>query len=145
MKKKKTLYMETTKIEPEVTAAEIQVFLKNHGLSQFFYSYHDGEIDGVCFSLKLDGRDLPYKLPVNWKKIWQLAENGETKYIRDKQQAKRVSWRQILMWVKAQIAIVDTGMVQIEEVFLPYMLTNNNTTVFELFQNNQMALPSGTE
>jgi hypothetical protein len=35
-----------------------------------------------------------------------------------------VAWRQILRWVEAQLALIDTGMVQPQEVFLSYAIVN---------------------
>jgi hypothetical protein len=34
-----------------------------------------------------------------------------------------VSWRLINDWVEAQMTIVETTMVQLEQVFLPYVIT----------------------
>lgn len=38
----------------------------------------------------------------------------------DMEKAERVAWRQLLRWVQAQVAMIQTGMVKSEEVFLPY-------------------------
>ncbi|MDD4980682.1 MAG: hypothetical protein PHC54_05390 [Candidatus Omnitrophica bacterium] len=48
------------------------------------------------------------------------------------QQAKRVAWRQILRWVEAQMALVETNMVKIQEVFMPYIqMTISGQTLYE--------------
>lgn len=44
-------------------------------------------------------------------------------------QAERTAWRIVLSWVEAQIAIVESGMVSMEEVFLLYLLTDSKSTV----------------
>jgi hypothetical protein len=36
--------------------------------------------------------------------------------------ARRVAWRQVLAWVKAQFALIECGMVDRVEVFLPYAI-----------------------
>ena len=134
----KTLYMETTKKSPEQTGAEIENVLKNYGLSKFMKDYKDGEIIGCVFAINIDGKEVPMKLPVNWKPLLSIADKGETKYIKpgDATQAKRVAWRQVFRWVEAQLSLVEIGMVKIQEVFLPYMLINQNQTLFELMESN---------
>ena len=128
-----TLYMETTKKEPEQTSAEIESLLMKHGLVRFMKDYKDGE-------LELDHKEVPIKLPVRWRPLWLMAQNGETRYIRDEQQAKRVAWRQVLRWIEAQLALVDLEMVDIVEVFLPYMMINESQTLYERMCNNGMKL-----
>ena len=39
-----------------------------------------------------------------------------------RQQAVRASWRILKDWVEAQMALLETGMVTMDEIFLPYML-----------------------
>ena len=39
-----------------------------------------------------------------------------------RQQAIRTSWRILKDWVEAQMALLETGMVTMDEIFLPYML-----------------------
>ena len=60
--------------------------------------------------------------------------------------AKRVAWRQILRWVQAQLAMIDTGMVKSEEVFLPYAMVNasdGQKTMYEAMAERKfMALPA---
>ena len=137
----KTLYMETTKKEPEETGAEIEALLRQYGLRHFNKEYDgSGEIIGCYFVLSMRGKDIPIKLPINWLPLWRLAEHGETRYIRDQAQAQRVAWRQVLRWIEAQLAIVDIGMVDIAEVFLPYMLINKKTTLYQHLVANNMKL-----
>ena len=40
-----------------------------------------------------------------------------------RQQAIRTSWRTLKDWVEAQMALLETGMVTMDEIFLPYMLS----------------------
>ena len=134
MNKKITLFMESTKKGPEQTLSEIQSILKKYGIRDMLINYDsDGEIEAVSFALVKDGNKIAYRLPANHKAIWKLAKDGKTKYIKDEKQARRVAWRQILRWIEAQAAVIYTGMVTAEEVFLPYMLLNENKTVYEAF------------
>ncbi len=46
-------------------------------------------------------------------------------------------------WVRAQLAIIETEMVSIEEVFLPYLLMKDDKTLFETMENNKFYLKEG--
>ena len=135
-----TLYMETTKKEPEQTSAEIEALLMKYGLVRFMKDYKDGEVIGCIFVLELDDKEASIKLPVRWEPLWNMAQNGETRYIKDVLQAKRVAWRQVLRWIEAQLALVDLEMVDIIEVFLPYMMVSKLDTLYTRLRDNGMKL-----
>ena len=44
-----------------------------------------------------------------------------------RQQAIRTSWRILKDWVEAQMALLETDMVTMDEIFLPYMLSGGQT------------------
>ena len=131
-----SLYMETTKKNPEQTIAEIQSVLKKLAVRNWLMDYgDDGEVDAVSFTLRNSEGVLFYRLPVNHNPLWQMAQQGKTKYIRDEIQARRVAWRQTLRWVEAQCALIAVGMASAEEVFFPYMLLDDKQTVYEKFKS----------
>ncbi|MDD4980681.1 MAG: hypothetical protein PHC54_05385 [Candidatus Omnitrophica bacterium] len=59
----KTLFMETTKIEPEQTVAEIQRILGKYGAGGILTEYAKGEVIGVAFKIDVNGKDIPFRLP----------------------------------------------------------------------------------
>lgn len=129
---KLTLFMESTKKDPEVTISEIQKLLKKLGIRDMLINYDkEGEVEAVSFTIEKKSKRIPFRLPVDHKPLWKLAQQGKTKYIRDEKQARRVAWRQIYRWIEAQTALIYTEMVTIEEVFLPYILINEKQTVYE--------------
>ena len=48
----------------------------------------------------------------------------------------RTAWRITKDWVEAQMAIVETKMVTLPQVFLPYAVTQNGQTVYEKILEN---------
>ena len=54
----------------------------------------------------------------------------------------RTAWRNIRDWVMAQMAFVEAGNVQLDEIFLPY-LSDGKKTLYEAFQSGQLMLPKG--
>ena len=76
----------------------------------------------------------PLCLPVPFYRLAHKQDDDEI-------QAKRVSWRQILRWVEAQLALTYTNMVKVEEVFLPYIQVNvEGQTLFEKLENNKFKM-----
>lgn len=138
----KTLYMETTQKEPEETSSEIEVKLKNYGLTKYLKDYQDGEVVGCIFSIQILDKEVPIRLPIRWEPLLERANRGQTKYIKagDKEQAKRVAWRQVLRWIESQLALVDLEMVDIAEVFLAYMMVDKKRTLYQHLIENDMKL-----
>ena len=137
---KQTIYMETTKKEPEQTSAEIEMLLQKYGMVRYMKEYQDGAVSGCVFFLETEGHEVPIRLPVRWEPLYAMAQRGETRYIRDQGQARRVAWRQILRWIEAQLALIDLGMVELPEVFLPYMMADKNRTFYQMMVANGMTL-----
>lgn len=57
--------------------------------------------------------------------------------------AERVAWRILRDWVMAQMAILETEMVAIDQIMLPYMVDDQGHTVYELYQSRQLMLGDG--
>jgi len=80
---------------------------------------------------------IPFKLPCRWKPIFNVLDGRKKRkpYRRSiEAQAKRVAWRQILRWIEAQLALVETNMVKMQEVFLPYLLQKDDKTLYEYLE-----------
>lgn len=141
-----TLFMETTEISPDRTVGEIQKILARRGASAVLMEYDGkGGVAAVSFRFKVGPNDLPFRLPCRWESIFTIlrrragVSDSSLKWMNIKrresleEKSKRVAWRQILRWIEAQLALVETNMVKVEEVFLPYMQTGKGgETVFEL-------------
>jgi hypothetical protein len=63
------------------------------------------------------------------------------KILGNREQAERVAWRQLLRWVQAQNAMIETGMVQAVEVYLPYMVIHaSGQTLFQRMNDSQFKM-----
>ena len=58
-------------------------------------------------------------------------------------QADRVAWRILKDWVEAQLALIATQMVSLDQIMLPYMLMDEGLTVYDLYRKQQLAIGSG--
>jgi hypothetical protein len=147
MSAKKPLYMESTEIPAERTAQEIQTLLAQFGARQIVMDYgEDGKITGMHFLLIVRNVPYPFKLPVRTEPLQKIFEERRRKSQGfnaykwkdyDRAQAERVAWRQLLMWIKAQFAMVDAEMVQTHEVFAPYLLDPTGKTLFEYLEETR--------
>src|SRR5882672_7044315 len=108
---KKSLYMGTTKIEAGKTAGEITSELVRVGALSINTDYKNGKVNGLRWIMRINGAEVLFDMPVRVDPIVKLIGNRE--------QSERVAWRQLLRWVQAQNAMIETGMVQAVEVYLP--------------------------
>ena len=60
------------------------------------------------------------------------------------QQANRTAWRIIKEWILAQMALIETEMVTVEEVLLPYMLTGKQT-LYQALSNGDLKMLPGAD
>jgi len=133
----KGLYCYTTSIEPGKTIAEIQNILVKHGAKSVLCNYDDnGKIESLSFSILTPKKEIGIKLPCEpapvLKVLAKQAEEGKIpRRFVDEHQALRVAWRIVLHWVEAQMAILETRMVKMEQIFLPYAIMQNGRTLFE--------------
>lgn len=134
--------METTRIEASQTVGEIQRLLGEYGASAVRTDYEHGEVVAVSFTVNLNGDHIPFRLPCRWEAIKLIFESRKKRRSRRGRpagdltaQAKRVSWRQILRWVEAQLALTETKMAKLHEVFMPYLLVDKGQTIFEKMES----------
>ncbi len=132
---KRTIFMETTSIDPGKTIAAIQNILRKYGVKQIMTDYDDdGKLGAVSFTMQVKDNLIPFKLPADHTALLEMAKRRETRYLKagDEDHARRIAWRQILRWVEAQMALVDVGMVTADQVFMPYIMVDaKGTTLYD--------------
>ena len=96
---------------------------------------------------------LPFKLPINVDPVyqlllsakrqpWGLDQDGKARVYA---QAERTAWRIVREWVHAQVTLIQTQMVTVTEVFMPYMLMGERTAYQMLMDGGMPALTEGRE
>lgn len=128
----------TTKIKTSSSIAEISDMLVKRGASKIVTDYKDGEADGLTFWMEKDGARMFFSLPCNWQGVLKALEDDKKvpKALKTEEQARRVGWRILKDWTEAQMAIIDAQMVSVQEVFLPYLLTDSGTTLYNRITDN---------
>ena len=139
------LFTYTTQIAADKTVSEIQKVLVTIGARSVLYDYDDnGYISALSFRMNVNGQDLSYKLPVDWRPVLKVLERQNVSYkLQTQEQALRVAWRILKYWVEAQAAIIETQMVTSDQVFLPYTIVGQNQTLYDKFINDQNLLGAG--
>lgn len=138
-----TIYMGTTKIPPQKTAAEIQQLLGSKGARHILTEYDSGEVVALSFTVKVRGKEVAFRLPVRWENYYKLLlqdyRNRPRARMPQKDQAKRTAWRVIFRWIQAQFALIETEMTTLDEVMLPYAMWGEQT-LYEKLAENQFKL-----
>lgn len=133
----------TTKVDVYTTLGEIQGQLVKHGAKKIMQDYDEQCcITALTFMISTPAGYRGIRLPANVDAVHKVLTRQKVKC--DRAQAERVAWRIIKDWVEAQMAILESEMVQMDEIFLPYMVNNSGQTFFEAYRDNLM-LPEGED
>lgn len=143
----KALFTYTTKIEPSKTIGEIQENLVQHGAKSVMANYTDhGTIEALSFMIVTpEKKVMAIRLPCDAKPVLrvldqQYRQGKVPRPLVNEEQALRVAWRIVKYWVEAQMALLETQMVKMEQVFLPYAIVKNGKTLFEAMQHDNFGL-----
>lgn len=129
----------TTKVDVYTTIGAIQGCLVKHGARKIMQDYDaEGKPQALCFAIDTKFGTRGIKLPANVDAVHRVLTNQKVKC--DREQAERVAWRILKDWVEAQMAILESQMVEMDEIFLPYMIAKDGSTTYELYKSNQLLL-----
>jgi len=141
----------TTRILAAQTAGEVQGILAKHGAKAVMIEYgEDGSAEALSFQIKHGNDSLGFKLPIEPDRVLKVLQNQhDSGKLRghqgrpDREQAVKVAWRILKDWVEAQMAYLETEMVTTEQLFLSYMLTGDNKTLYQVMLDKGFCLPEG--
>jgi len=134
----------TTTIAAEKSIGEIQKMLVARGAETIVVQYVNGRPGALFFIIPTSYGKVPFRLPANIEAITRVMERQRVRKQVPLDMAERVAWRIIKDWCKAQMAILETEMVDLEQIFLPYMVSQNKT-LYEVMKEHRLQLPSGEE
>ncbi len=139
----------TTTVSVSRTVAQVQAKLVEHGARAVMMEYDGrGRITALAFKVNMPNGELPIRLPIDaaatlrvLQRQWENREI-ERKYANE-EHAYRVAWRNIFHWVSAQMALLETEMVKMEEIFLPYIITPGGQTIYQVIAGKGFLLGPG--
>lgn len=124
------------------TISEIEKILSEHGVTQVSKVLEDGDPVAIYFTIPYNNIPVNYKLQTNWEKVYKILQDTSGAKKTEKH-AKRVAWRNIKDWIDAQTALIETEMVELQQIFLPYMVDQNDQTVYDRFLEQGPKLLTG--
>lgn len=140
------MYLESTDVSAEKSANEISAELVRAGALTISMDYGaDGCITGIRWSMAIKTKLVEFAIPARTDAIEKyLTSKAPTQMQRNKAKgkARRIAWRQLYRWVQIQNALVQTGMAEPHQVYMPYAINVQGSTMFEVWQS-QLALPAG--
>jgi hypothetical protein len=129
----------TTQVDAFKTVSEIQRLLAKAGASAVLHDFdQQGNIVALSFRIRLNERDISFRLPTDWRPVLEVMEHDRRipRRLCTQEQALRVAWRITKDWVEAQLAFIETMMVTTAQVFLPYAVTSNGESLYQYIATN---------
>jgi hypothetical protein len=125
----------TTQIPTDKTVMEIQRILAAAGATAVATEFKSGIVSALSFRIAtpfgLTTYEMPCDIPSVLRILEKQAKAGKVpRRLVNEEQAARIGWRIIKDWIEAQIALVQTQMVTLDQVFLPYARTSSGETVY---------------
>lgn len=133
----------TTKIDAYTSIGEIQGALARHGATKVMIDYDNGKPVAITFALPGARGLRGFTLPAAVDGTLRVFQRQRIK--ADREQAEKTAWRNVRDWVLAQVALVESCDVQMDEVFLPYPSDRYGTTLYQLYADGQLLLSDGED
>jgi hypothetical protein len=140
----------TTTVSADKTIGEIQAMLARAGARQIMHGYDaKGNCSELSFRIVTKFGEISFLLPANIEAVEKVLTSHRVRHSwskpGDRERATRVGWRILKDWVEAQLALIQTGMVSVEQVFLPYAQNAIGQTLYEALAEKKftgLALPA---
>ena len=123
----------TTIVPANRSITELQDALVKGGASGVLYKYEHGtgRIEALQFLLPVKDQNVTFSLPVNWQRFQRVLRVQDVRRWDDEEYVYRVEWRNIRDWVMAQLALYETEIVEMPQVFLPFATDAKGQTLYE--------------
>lgn len=140
----------STNIGAHKTAGEIQTALAKHGARAIMIEYgDDGTAEALSFKVNTPHGDCGFRLPVVPDPVLRILQKQKVagrlhhSIPLNREQAVKVAWRIVKDWVEAQMALLETEMVKMEEIFLPYLITERGETLYHVMAGRHFMIGPG--
>ena len=135
----------TTTVDSFKTVSEIEYILMKHKAKSIMKNYDGESITGLSFLIDTGVQQVPVRLPVKVDECLEVLKREKKNSPRSsikatREQAERVAWRILKDWIEAQMALLDIEMVEMQEIFLPYIEIQGQTIYEKLEQKNFLLL-----
>ncbi|HTN58952.1 MAG TPA: hypothetical protein VL043_11850 [Protaetiibacter sp.] len=143
----------TTTIAVEKTVGEVTRMLAKAGAASVSTHYDsDSTAVGIGFIVNTPHGPREFRLPVNVPGVHlalvEMTKKGTSRMSRavmhSTLHAERVAWRVAKDWLEAQLAIIEAGMAALDQVMLPYLVTDpDGRTLYDRYRASEKAAITG--
>lgn len=144
----------TTSVPARRTVSECHDLLADAGADTVSTVLEQGQPVGLAFQMRTASGVQTFLLPVTWQKIAkQLAEmkypasaikSGQAKRYKTEGHARDVGWRVVRDWLEAQLALIATEMVSLDEVMMPYLQIEPGLSMYSALTQGRAAITAST-
>lgn len=98
--------------------------------------YESGEPSALAFTIIVKTNPVGFRLPCNWQGVLKALRGQVPISKLNHEHARRVGWRILKDWIRAQLSLISAGASTIEEVMLPWaIMCTGNTVAAEMLSN----------
>lgn len=120
-------YASNTTVSADRSKAEIEKTLLRYGVDEFFYG-RSANGAGVGFTFK--GRTIKLNVPLPDRQKYKANKTGDANWEKECRRLRRV----LLLWIKANLEVVESGLITFEDIFLAQTCLPNGSTVGQEIQ-----------
>ena len=131
----------TSKTDVYESLGKIQGALAKAGASKIMVDYVDGRPTSVSFALLSPNGLRGFVLPAAVDGTLRVF--GRQKLKPDRAQAEITAWANVRDWVLAQLALIESCDMPVDQVFLPYLSNGNGKTLYDVYASGQLMLGAG--
>lgn len=136
----------TTTMSPEKTAAECVLALGRYGASQvtLFFGVRRTPT-GMTFVIETEQGQRAYKIGVDVARTTRALSGapGVPRKNSGRDQAERTAWKTLRDWLDFNLRMIETGLMEAEEVLLPYSVNEQGRSMWEVMAERR-SVTSGT-
>lgn len=121
-------YANNTTVSADRSKAEIERTLIRYGVDEFMYGRSRAGA-GIAFTFK--GRTVKLNVPLPKRDDFRPNKAGEMAWEKE---CRRL-WRVLLLWIKANLEVVESGLITFEDIFLAQTCLPDGTTVGQSIQD----------
>lgn len=140
----------TTRISAAQTVAEMQALLAEHGARRIAVDYDDSGVPSALdFVLSTPHGQRGFLLPADVERMQALLvdedragrlKSGSKAERTSRAQAERVAWRVMKTWLEAQLALVASQMVDLDQALLAFVQVDaSGRTLYEVYKEQERA------
>lgn len=124
-----TRFASTTSVPIDRSQGEIQRTLQRYGANEFMFGNGDGFF---CVAFRFKERAIKIKIdaPAKYSKPRWTGDTSKIENPRFDQELRQ-RFRCVLLVIKAKLEAVESGIVTVEQEFMPYLVMPDGRTVSE--------------